>query len=348
MTRRKLESILERLPDLSIAVFGDFFLDRYFVIESSLAERSVETGLTAHQVVRKRLSPGAAGTVASNLRALGVGDVICIGAIGADGEGYELKEALRRLGASYDSWLLESSDIATPCYTKPMLRERGQERELERIDIKNRAPMPCKIESALIDKLEAVLDTTQGVIIADQVQERNFGAVTDGVRGKLGELARKHHDTVFFADSRLRIGEFRGVITKPNMFEAVNAIRGGARKDSADAMSEFTLEDAKACAAELRKQTGQDVYMTAQEEGIFIFGEPPIHVSAVRVEGEIDPVGAGDSCTAGVVSALCAGATSEEAALLGNLVASITVQKIGQTGTATPGEVLARFDEHQS
>lgn len=345
MTRSNLEKLLNRLSELSIAVFGDFFLDRYFVIESALAERSVETGLTAHQVVGRRLTPGAAGTVVSNLKALGVGEVICIGAIGVDGEGYELKNALRRVGAAYNNWLLESENIVTPCYTKPMLRENGKERELERIDIKNRMPLPVDIEDELINRLEAVIPNVNGVVIADQVQERNCGMVTDRVRGRLGELAQEYPQKVFFADSRLRIGEFRNVITKPNMFEAVNAIRGNARTDAVGGIKEFTLEEAQDCGKKLNLLTRRDVYMTAQEQGIYIFGENQIHVPAMRVEGEIDPVGAGDSCAAGIVSALCAGASPEEAAFLGNLVASITVKKIGETGTASPEEILARFEE---
>ncbi len=348
MTRERLQGILGKLPEIAIAVFGDFFLDRYFVIESSLAERSIETGLTAHQVVGKRLSPGAAGTVVSNLRALGVGEVVCIGAIGSDGEGYELKRALDGLGATHDHCLINSPHIVTPCYTKPMLRENGKERELERIDIKNRAPLPPDVEAGLLNLLKRAIPKVHGVVIADQVQERNFGIVTDRAREELARLAKKNSDTVFFVDSRLRIGEFRHVITKPNMFEAVNAVRGDARTDSSGGIREFTLEDAKTCARELRGLTQQDVYMTAQEDGIYVFGDDVKHVPAVRVEGEIDPVGAGDSCTAGIVSALCAGATKEEAALMGNIVASITVQKLGQTGTASPAEVLARFGELQA
>ncbi len=66
------------------------------------------------------------------------------------------------------------------------------------------------------------------------------------------------------------------------------------------------------------------------------------HLPGVMVEGEIDIVGAGDSVTAGIVSALCAGATHVEAGLIGNLVASITIQRIGATGTASPEQVLTR------
>src|SRR5690348_15491256 len=62
-----LNRILERLPDLTIGVLGDLFLDRYLEIDRALTEPSLETGLDAYQVVRVRPSPGAAGTVINNL-----------------------------------------------------------------------------------------------------------------------------------------------------------------------------------------------------------------------------------------------------------------------------------------
>ena len=66
-------------------------------------------------------------------------------------------------------------------------------------------------------------------------------------------------------------------------------------------------------------------------------------VPGVRVEGPLDPTGAGDSATAGAVLALAAGATLPEAALMGNLVASITVQQLATTGTARPEELPPRL-----
>jgi len=48
---------------------------------------------------------------------------------------------------------------------------------------------------------------------------------------------------------------------------------------------------------------------------------------------------------AAIVTALCAGATPVEAAEIANLVASITIQQLGTTGTATREQVLARFRE---
>ncbi|MGB9619084.1 MAG: bifunctional heptose 7-phosphate kinase/heptose 1-phosphate adenyltransferase, partial [Armatimonadota bacterium] len=295
MDARSLRKILNDLPNVTIAVVGDFFLDRYLVIESSLAEKSVETGLTAHQVVAKRLTPGAAGTIVNNLKALGVGRVLCFGIIGADGEGYELKKGLKHIGAETRGTLIESAARFTPCYTKPMLRTEGVERELERIDIKNREPTPYALQSGLIRRLEKALPRLDGVIIADQVQERNCGVVTDRLRDWLAEAAVRYSDVVFFADSRVRVGEFRNVIVKPNMFEAVDAVRGNARADEAGGVSEFSLEEAISCARELRNRTRRPVFMTAQENGLFVIDQDVTHVPAVRVEGPIDPVGAGDS-----------------------------------------------------
>ena len=64
MTPERLDQILEKIPEIRIAVIGDFFLDRYFDIDRSLAETSLETGLEAHQVVNVRCYPGAAGNTA--------------------------------------------------------------------------------------------------------------------------------------------------------------------------------------------------------------------------------------------------------------------------------------------
>ncbi len=343
MDENRAKKILNKLPELRIGVLGDFFLDRYFEIDASISEISIETGLPAHQVTGKRLSPGAAGTVVSNLCALGVGHVFCIGAIGMDGEGYELKRALTHIGADFAN-LVETDSRVTPCYTKPMLQKDGNEEELSRLDIKNRTETSPEIEKQIIDRVHSMLMELDGLIIADQVQERNCGVVTDRVRDFISESAQKRPKTVMLADSRLRVAEFENIYLKPNAYEVVDAVRGGARADS-EKVREFTLDEAKVCAHGLFRKTGRDVFMTAQENGVFVIGEETLHAPAVHVEGEIDPVGAGDSCAAGIVSALCAGADKREAALFGNIVASITVTKLGTTGTASPDEIVARVRE---
>lgn len=67
------------------------------------------------------------------------------------------------------------------------------------------------------------------------------------------------------------------------------------------------------------------------------------HFPGYKTDGPIDIVGAGDSVLAGLGIALCAGASPEEAAFIGNLVGSITVQQIGTTGIATQDDLHRRY-----
>lgn len=333
MRPERLAEILSGYARTRVLLVGDFFLDRYLEIDRSLAEVSLETGLEAHQVVRVRASPGAAGTVASNLRALDVG-VVALGVVGDDGEGYELLRGLRERGVETDA-LISTPHRRTPTYTKPMLREvDGRVHELSRLDIKNRAPLDAEVESAIIDRLRAVMSAVQGVVVADQVPERNCGVITDRVRAALAELGAQYRGKPVVVDSRVRIGEFAGVMLKPNERELLGAMgRQAAECPPLDVLADAGRGLATRC--------GKAVFVTVGERGILLCTPAGTqHIAAVRVKGPIDIVGAGDSTMAGIVSALSNGAALEEAALVGNLVASVTIRSIGTTGTATQAEVV--------
>lgn len=336
MDEQRLGEILERFDQVKVLVVGDFFLDKYLVMDRRLSEVSLETGLEAYQVVDVRCSPGAAGTVTSNLRALDV-DITALGVIGDDGEGYELRRGLTRMGTHIEP-LIQWDDLFTPTYTKPMMREEdGQEHELNRMDIKNRGLLPASVEEQMIDQLRMYVPKMDGVIVADQVQERNCGVITDRVREEIARLARHHPRVVFAADSRERIGLFRDVIITPNEREATQALH-----PQYEGKADLAL--VQQCGQELFRRNQKPVFVTVGEKGVLLFSkEGEARVPTVAVTGEIDTVGAGDSLMAGMVAALCSGANYREAALVGNLVASITIQQIGTTGTASRQEVLERY-----
>src|SRR6516165_2555811 len=126
LSEQSLQRILGNLPGLTIAVLGDLFLDRYLDIDPDLTEPSLETGLDAYQVVRVRVSPGAAGTVINNLAALGIKCVHAISVLGDDGEGFELRHALDGLHVVDQSSLVVTIDRRTPTYTKPLIREKDK------------------------------------------------------------------------------------------------------------------------------------------------------------------------------------------------------------------------------
>jgi sugar/nucleoside kinase (ribokinase family) len=192
-------------------------------------------------------------------------------------------------------------------------------------------------EDLILGYLEALLPRVDAVAVQDQVEEEERGVVTTRVRERLAELGRLHPDKIFWADSRARIGLLRNVMIKVNAREALKqAFRvGAAEPDDADILRAL---------AELRARTGRPVFVTAGRRGIWTSDPEPVLVRAVRVPEPTDPTGAGDSATAGAVLALCAGATPPEAALVANLVASITVQQLATTGTAGPAELGPRLE----
>jgi sugar/nucleoside kinase (ribokinase family) len=93
----------------------------------------------------------------------------------------------------------------------------------------------------------------------------------------------------------------------------------------------------------LREVTGAAVVVTLGERGMLVSDPEGEHVAGVELSGELDTTGAGDSATAGCVLGLASGGTLAEAALLGNLVASITVEQLAMTGTASPEQLRDRL-----
>jgi sugar/nucleoside kinase (ribokinase family) len=234
----------------------------------------------------------------------------------------------------------------TPTYTKPMLGRAGESpRELNRLDIKNRTPTPAGAEDRVIELLEQAWPRFDALIVLDQVSEADCGVVTRRVRERLADMAKTDPYKFVLADSRERIGAFRNVLAKPNYHECLRAIDPDLSNVSG---TPPTVEEAT---RRLEAISGRAVFCTSGQDGIYLAGYASVlpgrvmRVPAYPVTGPIDIVGAGDSTSAGIASALAAGATYEQAAAFGNLVASITIRQIGTTGTASPEQIRQRWRE---
>ena len=342
MTQEQLQQILSAFPQQRVAVIGDFFLDKYLECDPELAEISLETGKTAHQVVQVRHSPGAAGNIVSNLMALGAGTVHAVGFTGDDGEGYELRKDLNALGCS-TQWLFTDAAQNTPVYLKPrVMGVSGLDGERERYDTKNRHKLPNCLEEKFIEALPHICSQVDAVIIADQVNEPEFGVITTNMRTAIIQQAQEHSDMLFWVDSRIRAGLFEHCTIKPNRQEAIWA---AYQSDEPHAPHQRVMEAGRL----LNDRTGKPVFLTVSTEGMYVFsGGDCEHVAGVAVSEPTDTTGAGDSATAGAVLAVASGATCAEAALIGNLTASVTVQQIDTTGIASPASVRTQFAVWQS
>lgn len=337
MTPRRFQELTRRYAALRIAVIGDFSLDRYLEIDPARSENSIETGLEVFNVVNVRAQPGAAGTILNNLCALGVGTIYPIGFCGVDGEGFELREALRAKPGVQVDHFLQTPHRCTFTYCKPLVLAPGQPpRELNRLDRKNWSPTPGAVRRQLIESLHAVAAEVDAVILMDQVDVAETGVVTRSLLNSVRTVSKKRRELPILADSRRGLSEFPPVVFKMNGAELRTMTGGGTG---------LTPMTAQRQAAKLARANGQQVFVTLAEQGI-VGANPDGHAAhspAWPVRGPIDIVGAGDSVTANLAAALAAGATMEEALTFANAAASIVIHQLGTTGTASVAQIARKI-----
>jgi rfaE bifunctional protein kinase chain/domain len=320
-----VKDILDKAPSLAALIVGDVCLDRWCRYDPQLAEPSRETGIPRTAVTSTEVTPGAAGTVANNMAALGVGRVSVLGVIGRDGHGYELCNALGQRGIENDL-LVESAEVQTFTYTKLINQQTGRE-DQPRIDFVNHAALPQPAVRMLLDRLQSVFDLFDIVMVCDQAESGCGGVINVAVRTLIQELAPVYPDKVILVDSRTHIADFRGVIAKPNHIEAGSASR-----------ELFGRVDYPALCEHMRSPL---LIVTHGGEGVLLVNHKGEQWVRTRpVENPVDICGAGDSFAAGFTVAYAATRDAARAAEFGNQVASITIMKPG-TGTASPEELLA-------
>lgn len=332
MNAERFTAITARYSSLRVGVAGDFFLDRYLMIDPSKAELSIETGLPVHNVLEVRSRPGAAGTILNNLVALGVGTMYALGYRGDDGEGYELQKALEgQTGVSLEHFLT-SKVRRTPVYCKPLLVEEGKPPvELNRLDSKNWTPTPIELQLELADHIIRIGPEVDVLLVLEQVDLPETGVVTPSLNAAVLRVMRERPALVVLADSRQGLRHF------PPFAFKMNAAELGRMTGE----NTIGLAAVKAQASRQADANGQPVFVTLADQGIVGArpGEPAQHVEAYPVHGPIDIVGAGDSVTANLALALAAGATIREAMTLAMAAASIVIHQLGTTGTASVADL---------
>ena len=323
--------ILEGFKKLKALVVGDICLDRWCTYDPATSEPSCETGIPRLGVVSTEVSPGAGGTVANNLAALGTGQVSTLGIRGDDGFGFELVRALNQRGISANL-MVEIPHWHTFTYTKLLNSQTGIE-DQPRVDFISTRALPREAEKRVIDNLASAIEDFDVVLVADQAETAAGGVVTSAVRESIIELAGRHTGKVFLVDSRKRVHLFRKVMLKPNRAEAAEACA-----------QLFGHVDFR----RLREHLGAKVLVvTHGSQGALVIEERrETWAKAHPVENPVDICGAGDSFAAGTALTMAVTGDPVAAASFGNLVASITVMKKG-TGTASPEEVLLGAGEER-
>lgn len=328
--KEELSKILKDISRVRIAIVGDFCLDAYWFVDESMSEISVETGQATRPVSEQSYSLGGAGNVANNLAAMGVKDVFAFGVIGKDPFGTEMIRIMKETGISTENLLVQESGWHTHTYAKPYIAGS----ELNRVDFGNFNLLSVPTADRLIDNLKKAVDSTDIIIINQQVPS---GIHTDYFRKRLMEVIKMFPGKRFITDSRNFNDLFDGSMRKMNDTEALRLC--GKIRDPDEIISLAELEPA---ARELFARYRKPLFITRGARGSIIIEENGLsEIPGLMIPGKVDTVGAGDSYLAGAAASMAAGYDMAKAALTGTLVAGVTVQKLFQTGTASPDEILA-------
>ncbi len=328
----RLREILSAARELRVGVVGDFTLDGYWFADMTCSVISRETPLFPRPVVRERYSCGGAANVAWNLAALGPAEVRAFTVLGQDWRGELLVQALREAGVDPRDVLVVPG-WSTPFFGKVMLTNGDLQQEDARLDFVNTTGLALETEEELLARLEASLPDLDALVVADY---QATGVITPGVLDGLNRLAGEAGKTIITVDSRERIGQFQGMLRKPNWIEAARWLFPERSPE------QVGLEDFAEAALYPQVDCGCPLFITLGEKGCLVLDSGESHlVPAVHVPPPVDTVGAGDTFLAGLTVGMAAGATPEEATRLGHLAAAVTVRKLGITGAATPEEILA-------
>jgi len=329
MKTQLLQEIIARFKSVKLAVVGDFCLDAYWFVDESRSEISIETGHSTRPVRHQQYSLGGAGNVTNNLAAIGVSDIRAFGVIGPDPFGPVMVNLMKKSGINTDNILTQHKKWATHVYIKPYIDNS----EESRIDFGNFNKLQRETANTLINNLITSIPEIDLVIVNQQVLS---GIHTEYFKNKLVEVIHSFPEKIFIADSRNYADFYKGAYRKMNDAEA--SLLCGIKKGPDDIVPYAEVLN---CANTLYQRYQKPVFITRGIKGSLTVEKDGItEIPGLMIISKVDTVGAGDSFLAGASATLAAGYSMDNAAVIGSYVAGVTVQKLFQTGTASPTEIL--------
>jgi rfaE bifunctional protein kinase chain/domain len=334
MDQHNLEKMLADIHKVKIAVYGDFCLDAYWILDPSGGEISVETGLRTEAVKKQYYSLGGASNVVANLAALKPGSIQLAGVVGDDIFGREMVQLFQQLGVDTNRLITQKEDYDTVVFAKRYLNDKEQ----PRIDFGFFNERTEQTDDAIIKNLRDLLPTCDALIFNQQVP----GSISASFIEKANALFQEFNDKIVVLDSRHFGQQFKNIYRKTNDIEASELLNISKTDET------LTPEQLKDMSTQLFEQFHKPVFLTLGKNGILTTDEKNIkHTPGLLFDSQLDTVGAGDTVISALAAALGAGYAPNIAANFANLAAGVTVQKLLQTGTASGQEIFALNEKAQ-
>ena len=325
MTAAEIAALVARLAGRRILVVGDLCLDEYLIGTATRLSR--EAPVPVLEWRERRVLPGAAANPAHNVVALG-SQVVTTGVIGADAAGESLLAELQRLSIGTDGVVV---DAARPTTTKTRVVAQGAQRfpqHLARIDRLDRRPYNDDLIRQLCRHIDRLAATVDAILVSDY----RGGVVNRDVVAAIQDAARVH-GLLTAVDSQGELDKFKGFgLVRCNALEAAAQVGWPLATDA----------DSERALVRLQKElTVRRLVVTRGAEGVSILAQGGVaqHLAAFNREEVYDVTGAGDTVSAVLVLALCAGIDLRTAAHLAMAAAGLVVRRLGNA-VVTPAELV--------
>lgn len=316
-----LFKLLDSFTQARVLVAGDLTLDEFLTGQVERISREAPVLIIRHEHTRQ--TPGGGANAVYNLAKLGA-KVKVAGFVGKDSQGEALRDIFEAAAIDTSAMLI---DPARPTVTKTRIAGHARQsvtQQMVRVDRKSDELPDTDKQLQLAKQIREQLDTVDAVVCSDY----GDGVLTTPVI----EAALSHSRTI--VDAQTGLGRFRGAgVFTPNLPEAELAV--GYKINNPK-----TLSQAGKDLLELTQ--AKQILITRGDEGMTFFDRTGIenHIPAFNRTDVFDVTGAGDTVVAALTLSLCMGASFWEAAVLGNLAASIVVRQFG-TATTSVEEMKA-------
>ncbi len=325
--RQRLLDLIADFRQARVLVVGDLMLDEFLTGQVERVSREAPVLVIRHESTRQ--VPGGGANAAFNLAKLGA-QVKIVGVVGDDVQGQVLLQMFEQAEIDPTGVVI---DRDRPTVTKTRISGHARQsvtQQIVRVDRKSDGLPSSTRQQRLAQIIRQQISTVDAIVCSD------YG---DGVfTPPVIEAALMHPCSV--VDSQRQLSQYVGAtIYTPNLPEAEFAL-GYALTDDLGKTEESLLEQA---GQELLASTqAKAILITRGEEGMSLFepGHQSQHIPAFNRTDVYDVTGAGDTVVAALTLGLSRGATPWEAAVLGNLAASIVVRQFG-TSTTTQAEMTA-------
>ena len=298
--------------DIKVLLIGDFMVDQYIFCTST--RMSPEAPVPVLEPNDEFIVPGGAGNVALNMSKLGA-SVSCLGYIGSDNQGSELKKILNNQKINTEH-LRQNGDLTTI-----KRRYYNKDKQVLRIDYEN------VLEDWSPDISNINFDEYDVVILSDY----NKGVLNNTWFSKIENenifVDPKKDDFSFYSNAK---------IITPNLHELEKASKSTI--DNNDTL-------VKVCQSIIGKTKLEYIVAKKGENGMTVVGRNGFvsHIDAHQVSNP-DVTGAGDTVIAALSLAYIKTKDIERAAIIANAAAAVVVGKQG-TAFATFEEINLLLEE---